>query len=66
MMLINHFLDTVSLSTLNFMPQADSQVNNLAGTQFFLPDRAKLNETNAESGYGSIGAHVDNCNMLWG
>jgi hypothetical protein len=48
------------------LTQADIQVNNLAGTQFFLPDRAKLNETNAESGYGSIGAHVDNCNMLWG
>jgi hypothetical protein len=65
-MLINHFLDTVSYSRPYACRKLTTQVNNLAGTQFFLPDRAKLNETNAETGYGSIGAHVDNCNMLWG
>jgi hypothetical protein len=38
----------------------------LAGTQLWVPARDKLNVTNAASGYGSIGAHVDNCKAIWG
>nr|ODN95593.1 hypothetical protein L204_04134 [Cryptococcus depauperatus CBS 7855] len=49
--LINHFLD----STYSF-----------SGTQLFVPNKDKLNETNAESGTGSIGFHVDNCRKPWG
>lgn len=48
------------------MSKLTCQVNSFGGQTFWLPDRSKLNETNAEDGYGSIGAHVSNCNMLWG
>ncbi|KAK8849563.1 hypothetical protein IAR55_004898 [Kwoniella newhampshirensis] len=51
MMLINHFLDTTY---------------TLGGTQLFVPDRDRINETNAETGTGSIGFHVDNCHSIWG
>ncbi|WWD20188.1 hypothetical protein CI109_104664 [Kwoniella shandongensis] len=51
MMLINHFLDTTY---------------TLGGTQLFVPKKDKLNETNAETGTGSIGFHVDNCHSIWG
>lgn len=51
MMMINHFLDT----TYTF-----------GNTQFWVPDKTKLNQTNAVSGYGSIGAHVTNCYQIWG
>ena len=51
LMLINHFLDSVY---------------NLAGTVFYIPNTELLNETNAESGTGSIGAHVTNCQSIWG
>ncbi|AFR95551.1 hypothetical protein C343_03654 [Cryptococcus neoformans C23] len=49
--LINHFLD----NTYSF-----------SSTQFFVPNKDKLNETNAETGTGSIGYHVNNCRQLWG
>ncbi|ODO00809.1 hypothetical protein L198_03136 [Cryptococcus wingfieldii CBS 7118] len=49
--MINHFLD----STYSF-----------AGTQFYVPDQSSLNTTNSETGDGSIGYHVDNCNQIWG
>lgn len=32
----------------------------------FVPNKDKLNETNAETGTGSIGYHVNNCRQLWG
>ncbi|KAL7424979.1 hypothetical protein Q5752_000666 [Cryptotrichosporon argae] len=51
LMLINHFLD---------------EAYDFVGTTFWVPNKDKLNETNAASGYGSIGAHVDSCNQIWG
>lgn len=51
MYMINHFLD---------------QSFNLLGMQVLTPNQAKLNETNAATGPGSIGFHVDNCLMLYG
>jgi len=51
LMLVNHFLDNVY---------------TLAGMTFFIPNTAKLNETNAQSGYGSVGTHVENCRSIWG
>ncbi|WVQ79274.1 hypothetical protein IAT38_001370 [Cryptococcus sp. DSM 104549] len=51
MSLINHFLD---------------ETYSLGGTQFFVPNKDKINETNSETGTGSIGFHVDNCLSIWG
>ncbi|WVR08152.1 hypothetical protein IAU60_005198 [Kwoniella sp. DSM 27419] len=51
MMLINHFLDNSY---------------NIGSTNFWIPNRDLLNETNAETGQGSIGYHVANCNSIWG
>jgi hypothetical protein len=51
LMMINHYLD---------------YTGSIAGTQFFLPDKDKLNTTNAASGDGSIGYHVQNCVSIWG
>ncbi|GFZ50002.1 Uncharacterized secreted protein [Saitozyma sp. JCM 24511] len=51
LMLINHFLDTSY---------------SLGGTQFWVPDKTKINATNSASGYGSIGFHVGNCQSIWG
>lgn len=51
MYMINHFLDTSY---------------TIFGQQVLVPDKDKLNETNAATGPGSIGFHVDNCMMLWG
>lgn len=50
MYMTNHFLDTTG---------------NFFGINAFLPDKDRLNETNAESGYGSIGQGVENCVGLW-
>lgn len=47
----NHFLDIYG---------------SVFGIQTFYPDTARLNETNAESGYGSVGQGADNCIALWG
>lgn len=38
----------------------------ILGQAIFVPNKAKLNETNAETGSGSIGFHVSNCNALYG
>ena len=51
LMMINHYLD---------------YTGSIAGTQFFLPDKDKLNVPNAQSGAGSIGYHVKNCLSIWG
>lgn len=51
MYMINHFLDSYS---------------TILGVSIFTPNTAKLNETNAATGTGSIGFHVDNCIMLYG
>lgn len=51
MYMINHFLDITT---------------SIVGIQAFLPNTAKLNETNAASGPGSITFHVDNCLSLYG
>jgi hypothetical protein len=40
-------------------------VSTLGGTILY-PNKDKLNETNAATGSGSIGAHVDNCLALYG
>ncbi|KAL1406565.1 hypothetical protein Q8F55_008271 [Vanrija albida] len=50
MYMINHFLDTTM---------------SILGNVAFIPDKDKLNETNAASGPGSIGFHVGNCVMLY-
>lgn len=50
MYMINHFLD---------------KTWNILGNVAFIPDKDKLNETNAASGPGSIGFHVDNCVLLY-
>jgi hypothetical protein len=47
----NHFLDVYG---------------NILGINAWLPDKDKLNETNAETGYGSIGQGASNCVGLWG
>ena len=49
--LTNHFLDVYG---------------NILGLSAWLPDKDKLNETNAETGYGSIGTGAANCVGLWG
>jgi hypothetical protein len=49
--LTNHFLDVFG---------------NVFGINTFLPDKDKLNETNAETGFGSIGQGVSNCVEQWG
>lgn len=51
MYMINHFLDTSY---------------SIFGQQVLVPNKEKLEETNAATGTGSIGFHVDNCNMLYG
>lgn len=51
LMMINHYLD---------------YTGSIAGQQFFLPDKGQLNVTNAGTGQGSIGYHVQNCNSIWG
>jgi len=51
LMLVNHFLDTTY---------------TIAGSQLFIPNKTKLNQTNAATGTGSIGQHVSNCLQLWG
>lgn len=50
MYMINHFLD--------------KDIKGLGGV--FVPNREKLNETNAATGPGSVGFHVDNCLQLYG
>jgi hypothetical protein len=47
----NHFLDSYG---------------SILGINAWVPDKDKLNETNAETGYGSIGTGADNCVSLWG
>ncbi|KIR73730.1 hypothetical protein I310_02403 [Cryptococcus deuterogattii CA1014] len=66
--LINHFLDKVSRDrkTSYNLILTFHQTYSFASTQFFIPNKDKLNETNAETGTGSIGYHVDNCRQLWG
>jgi hypothetical protein len=32
----------------------------------FIPDTAKLNQTNAATGYGSVGAQVSTCTSTYG
>lgn len=49
--LTNHFLDVYG---------------NILGINAWLPNKDKLNETNAETGYGSIGQGAQNCVGLWG
>ena len=49
--MINHFLDTQL---------------TIFGQQAVMPYIAKLNETNAATGFGSIGAQVDSCLMDMG
>ena len=51
LMMINHYLD---------------YTGSIGGTQFFLPDKDKLNVTNAADGSGSIGYHTQNCLSIWG
>ncbi|BEI83014.1 hypothetical protein CcaverHIS002_0308820 [Cutaneotrichosporon cavernicola] len=51
MYMINHFLD---------------QQYEILGQTVLVPDKNKLNETNAADGAGSIGFEVSNCNMLYG
>lgn len=51
MYMINHFLDTQY---------------QVFGQTVLVPDKEKLNVTNAADGAGSIGFHVGNCNMLYG
>jgi hypothetical protein len=50
-----------SLTRLSF-----AQSYSLGGTQFWVPDKTKINATNSASGYGSIGFHVGNCESIWG
>ncbi|WOO84153.1 PI-PLC X domain-containing protein 1 [Vanrija pseudolonga] len=50
MYMINHFLD---------------KTWNILGNVAFIPDKDKLNETNAATGPGSIGFHVNNCVLLY-
>lgn len=69
LMLINHYLDNVSWimqANLSMKQELTKQTYDLAGTQLWVPARDKLNQTNAASGYGSIGSHVSNCNSIWG
>jgi hypothetical protein len=47
----NHFLDVYG---------------NVLGINAWLPNKDLLNETNAETGYGSIGQGAQNCVGLWG
>jgi hypothetical protein len=49
--LTNHFLDVYG---------------NILGINAWLPNKDLLNETNAETGYGSIGQGAQNCVGLWG
>jgi len=37
----------------------------LAGISLDLPARTRLNQTNAITGYGSLGAAVENCSAMW-
>lgn len=46
----NHFLNTYT---------------SFFGVSAWLPDKDKLTETNAETGYGSVGQQVENCQGLW-
>ncbi|MCJ1379064.1 hypothetical protein MMC17_002164 [Xylographa soralifera] len=39
---------------------------NLLGNTILVPDTALLNETNAASGYGSLGLSANNCAATWG
>ena len=49
--LTNHYLDVYG---------------NILGINAWLPNKDLLNETNAETGYGSIGQGAENCVGLWG
>ena len=65
MMLINHFLDSVSIhfnyaTELTGLP---AQTYTIAGSQLFVPDKASITTTNSES---SLNQHIGNCQNIWG